>query len=148
MKPEKVQDQLYIALVDKKVKVGKTHDCYYRFGGSQYNSGSSNNYPSYVYFAVPSVVFPIDRLELLYEREFAEYLLPSTKNLKTLTEYIDPKHKKITVDSVRDSLESFIKEENLPVMRLKSEYLMTSILDKDFAQKVRDDSEKYLEDIT
>jgi len=147
MKEPKIQDQLYIAPVNGKVKCGKTHNCYSRFGGSQYNMGASNNYPAFIYFAVPSIVFPIDRLEVLYEREFCEYLLPSPKDYKKLTEYIDPKHKSITVNTVRDAIESFIKEENLPVMRLKNEFIMTCVLDKEFVEKVRDNPNKYLEKV-
>jgi hypothetical protein len=147
MKELKIQDQLYIAPVNGKVKCGKTHNCYTRFGGSQFNMGASNNYPSFVYFAVPNIVFPIDRLEVLYQREFCDYLLPSPKNQKKLTEYINPTHKNITLNTSRDAIESFIKDEKLFVMRLKNEFIMTCVLDKEFVQKVRDNPNKYLEKI-
>lgn len=145
------QDHFYIAPIHGKCKGGKTGNIYNRFGNSQYNTGVFDNRPSYVYFAVPSVVFPIDRLEALYEREFAEYLIPSKKNFRKLTEFIDPKYTKITVEVIRDFIESVIKSENLPIKRLKQEYLLTCTIDNEFSQKVRDsivDGEsKYLEEI-
>jgi hypothetical protein len=142
-----VQDQFYIASIHGKNKGGKTGNIYNRFGGSSYNMGSFDNSPSYVYFAVPSVVFPIDRLEVLYKREFADYLIPKKKNFKQLTEYVNPIYTQITIDVIKDAIESFIKIEKLPIMRLKKEYLMTCQVDKDFAQTVRDDPYKYLETI-
>lgn len=142
-----VQDQFYIAPIHGKNKGGKTGNIYNRFGGSSYNMGSFDNSPSYVYFAVPSVVFPIDRLEVLYKREFADYLIPKKKNFKQLTEYVNPIYTQITIDVIKGAIESFIKIEKLPIMRLKKEYLMTCQVDKDFAQTVRDDPYKYLETI-
>lgn len=141
------QDQFYIASIHGKNKGGKTGNIFNRFGGSSYNSGSFDNSPSYVYFAVPSIVFPIDRLEVLYKREFADYLIPKKKNFKQLTEYVDPKYTQITTDIIKDAIEFFIKDEKLSVMRLKKEYLLTCQVDKDFAQTVRDDPYKYLEEI-
>ena len=63
------------------------------------------------------------------------------------TEFIDPKFSEITVDVVRDVIETCIKEEKLPIKRLKSDYLLSCTLDNEFAQKVRDDYDKYLESI-
>lgn len=146
-KKPSTQDQFYITLYHGKVKGGKTSNVYNRFGGSSYNVGGFNNAPMNVYFAVPSVVFPIDRLETLYEREFSEFLIPSKKNFRSLTEFIDPKYTNITTDIVKDAIEKFISTENLPIMKLKSKYLLTCQIDKDFVQKVRDDPAKYLDKI-
>ncbi len=147
MKRVLIQDQFYIGLINDRPKGGKTGNVYDRFGTSQYNVGSTNNVPSYVYFAIPSVVFPIDRLEELYKREFADYLIPSKNNFRKLTEFIDPKFSHITVDVIKVAMESFIKLEKLPVKRLKKDYLFTCQLDRDFVDKVRADPEKYLEEI-
>lgn len=141
------QDHFYIGLIHNRVKGGKTGNVYNRFSPSQYNVGKFDNKPSYVYFAVPGVVFPIDRLETVYEREFYDYLIPSAKNFRVPTEFIDPKFSEITVDVVRDVIETCIKEEKLPIKRLKSDYLLSCTLDNEFAQKVRDDYDKYLESI-
>lgn len=148
MKKVKIQDQFYIANIHGKCKGGKTGSIYDRFGRSQYNTGAFDNTPSYVYFAVPSVVFPIDRLEVLYEREFCDYLIPKIRNFRRLTEFINPKFTEITVDVIRDTIEACIKQEKLPIMRLKKEYVLTCQIDKEFVQKVRDDPKKYLEKIT
>lgn len=147
MKNKTTQDQFYITEIHGRCKGGKTSNIYNRFGNSQYNTGVFDNKPTYVYFAVPSIVFPINRLEELYEREFSDFLIPSKKNFRKLTEYINPKHSHITVDVIRDTIEKCIRQQKLPVMRLKKEYLLTCQFDKDFAQHVRDNPLKYLEQV-
>lgn len=141
------QDHFYIALIHGQCKGGKTGNIYNRFGNSQYNAGKFDNLPSFVYFAVPSIVFPIDRLETIYERSFADFLIPSKNNFRKLTEYIDKKHTHITVDVIRDVIENCIKTEKLKIKRLKKDFLLTCQIDNELAQKVRDNPDKYLEEV-
>jgi hypothetical protein len=134
----KTQDIFYIGYVDGMVKGGQTYDIRKRWGRSQYNQGGGYQLPSYVYFAVPAVQFPIDKLAMYYERDYYSYLKHQRGNFAKKLEFIDPIHTHITVETIRDTIESYIKKDSLMILRLKEEFIDTIPYNTSFSRDVRD----------
>jgi hypothetical protein len=143
----KVQDQFYIGYVDGMVKSGKTYDIRKRWGRSQYNQGGGYQLPSYVYFANPTVQFPIDKLEMYYHRDYWNFLKHQRGNFRKKLEFIDPVHEHITVDVVKDTIENYIRKDNLMVLRLKQEFINTIPYNTTFVQDVREDYSRFCEPV-
>ena len=135
----KTQDIFYIGYYDNMVKAGQTHDIRKRWGRSQYNQGGGYQLPNYVYFAVPAVQFPIDKLAMYYERDYYFYLKSERRNFRKKLEFIDKVHTHITVKTVRDTIESYIKKDSLMVLRLKKQFIDTIPYNTSFVRDVRED---------
>jgi len=135
----KTQDIFYIGYYDNMVKAGQTHNIRERWGRSQYNVGGKYQLPSYVYFATPAVQFPIDKLAMYYERDYYFYLKSERRNFRKKLEFIDPRHDEITVETVKDTIESYIRKDSLMVLRLKKQFIDTIPYNTSFVNEVRED---------
>lgn len=142
-----IQDIFYIGYYDDKVKAGQTYDIRKRWGRSQYNQGGGQQLPSYVYFADPAVQFPIDKLAMYYGRDYYPYLKHQRGNFRKKLEFIDPRHTHITVETVRDTIESYIKKDSLMVLRLKKQFIDTIPYNTSFVRDVREDYLHFCEPI-
>jgi len=140
-----IQDIFYIGWYYNMLKAGKTFELNERWGGSQYNTGGTKMLPSYVYFAVPSVEMPVDKLETFYEMDFWKFLKSQPKNFKKKLEFIDPKHTDITAETIKDRMEYRMRKHNLKMVRLKQEFICLIPHNPNFSKDVREDYEKYCE---
>ena len=135
----KTQDIFYIGYYDNMVKGGQTYDIRKRWGRSQYNQGGGHQLPSYVYFSNPAVQFPIDKLAMYYERDYYLYLKHQRGNFRKKLEFVDPTHTHITVDTVRDTIENYIRKDSLMVLRLKQQFIDTIPYNTSLVRDVRED---------
>jgi len=140
-----IQDIFYIGWYYDMLKAGKTHELSDRWGSSQYNTGGTKMLPSYVYFAVPSVEMPVEKLETLYKMDFWKFLKSQPKNFKKKLEFIDPRHTDITAETIKDNMEYHMRKHNLKMMRLKQEFICLIPHNPNFSADVRENYEKYCE---
>jgi hypothetical protein len=142
-----ISDQAYLGIVADKIKHGKSYDCCHRYSQSQYNAGGLYQLPSVIYFAVPALPFPIDRMEEIYYTHFYKYLLPVRGNFRKRLEYIDPRYTDITVEHVQNVMESYIRSEGIQVRRLKTEFIATIPFNSRLSEEVRSDYLKYTDPV-
>lgn len=135
----KTQDIFYIGYFDSMVKAGQTYDIRKRWSRSQYNVGGGHQLPSYVYFSVPAVQFPIDKLAMYYGRDYYTCLKHQRGNFRKKLEFIDPQHSHITVETVKETIESYIKKDSLMVLRLKHQFIDTIPYNTSLVRDVRED---------
>lgn len=143
----KTQDIFYLGMYDNMIKGGQTYDARKRWGRSQYNQGGGYQLPNYLYFANPAVQFPIDKLAMFYESHYYNFLKHQRGNFRKKLEFIDPRHTHITIENVRDTIENYIRKNNLMVLRLKSEFIDIIPYTPSFCRDVREDYEKYCEPV-
>jgi hypothetical protein len=129
-----ISDQAYLGIVADKIKLGKSYDCGHRYSQSQYNAGGLYQLPSVIYFAVPALPFPIDRMEEIYYTHFYKYLLPVRGT-------------DITVEHVQNVMESYIRSEGIQVRRLKTEFIATIPFNSRLSEEVRSDYLKYTDPV-
>lgn len=140
---ETISDQIYIT----EGKLGKTGDIFHTFSYSRYNAGGLHKLPSAVYFAIPSLPFPVDRIEEIYYTHFYKYLLPVRGNFRKRLEYIDPRYTEITVDHIQHVIEDYIRQEGIRVRRLKKDFIKTIPFTPSLSADVRNDYEHYTEPV-
>lgn len=146
-KPKVKTDQLYMTIHRGLVKCGKTGNVRSRFSASSYNAGGFKDEVFVHFWALPGQEEHINTLEKFYKRKFYDFLKKSEKNPNLALEYVDEKFKNITIEYIRPILEDYIKRNNLSIMRLNPTYLPSLMGDDSFAEKVRTNPGKYLEDI-
>ncbi len=144
---KKIRDQFYLTKYHNRFKFGITGNSHNRFGTSQYNAGGFGNTVGILYFNNEGYSGHTSYLEKLVKRELFDYLIRSEKNPNKVLEYVDPKHTQIDITYMQGVVEDLIKTHNLKIKRLKSVYLPSVQMDKDFVNKVRENPDKYLEDI-
>lgn len=140
---DKIQDQIYI--VDGKL--GKTSDICHTFSDSRYNAGGKHKLPTAVYFAVPMLPFPADKIEDIYNYKFYDFLLPKKGNFREKLEYINPVHTHITAKHIQEVIEDEIRQKGIRVRRLKSEFIKTIPINPNLAEDVRNNYDFYTEPV-
>ena len=144
---KKIKDQFYMTIYHGLVKGGITGNAHTRFSNSSYNAGGFDNEAHVLYWALPGHEEHILTLEKFYKRKFFDFLKKSEKDPSKALEYIDSVHKHITISYVQRELEEKIKSHPLKIMKLKEIYLPSLRIDAEFAEKVRANPTKYLENI-
>lgn len=142
-----IRDQFYLTTYHNRNKFGITGNSHRRFGTSQYNTGGFGNTVGILYFNLEGYSGHTSYLEKCVKRELFDFLLKSEKNPNKVLEFVDPKHKQIDINYMQKIVEELIVLHNLKIKRLKSVYLTSVQMDKDFVNRVRENPEKYLEDI-
>ena len=134
---------MYVGDMYNKVKIGVTGNNKTRMSGY----GKGNHYPMIYWlgFADDAHIEHIAECETYMIRTLAEFL---EKPNGALTEYVDPKFTKITMEYVVNLIEKKIKEHPLKIKRLKAEFLPITKYDKNLLDGIKKFPEKYLEDVT
>ena len=135
---------LYIGDMHDKRKFGITGNNKSRMSG--YGKGNQHPMIHWLGFADDAHVEHIIDCERYLIRSLSEYLERGQNN--SLTEYVNPKYTKITIDYLIKLTEKKIKSHPLKIRRLKSEFLPITKADKNLLNNIRAFPDKYLEDIT
>jgi hypothetical protein len=144
---KKIRDQFYLTEYHNRKKFGITGNSHNRFGTSQYNTGGFDNTVGILYFNLEGYSGHTSYLEKLVKRELFDYLIRSEKNPNKVLEYVDPKFDHVDIEYMRQVVEKLIVQHKLKIKRLKTVFLPSVQMDKDFVSKVRENPEKYLEEI-
>lgn len=134
---------LYIGDMYDKVKLGITGNNKTRMSG--YGKGNHQPMIYWLGFADDAHIEHIVDCEKYLIRALAPYL---EKPNGVLTEYVDPKHKNITLQYVVNLVEQKIKDHPLKIRRLKAEFLPITKYDKNLMDGIRAFPDKYLEEVS
>jgi hypothetical protein len=143
-----LKDQMYLGIVHELTKGGITGNAYNRFGNSSYNAGGFDNNVHELYWALPGSESHINVLEKFFKRHFFQFLKKTESNPNKALEYVDPTHKNIDVPYISSVLDEYIKRSQLNIKKLNEIYLPSLRTNKNFAELVRANHERYLIDIT